>query len=154
MAKTSVLCPFSGKMCRECENYRGRHYFLCNVNNYRGHIKNTKGDDKAAFNSPHQINFEALSKRVNPWTKANNSISGEPEIILNVLDMETKKLRTCSIIEAKSWDWDNPNAIRVIEGRHITSWESLCDILKYKAEKGIKEVELHEGPLFLLITGG
>lgn len=154
MAKTSVLCPFSGKMCQECENYRGRHYFLCYVNNYRGHIKNTEGNDKAAFNSPHQINFEALSKRINPWTKVNNSISGELEITLNVLDMETKSTRTCSLEEARSWDWTNPRTVRVIDGRHITSWNTLCEVLKYRAEKGQTEVELHEGPFFLLIGGG
>ncbi len=155
MAKTSMVCPFSQKLCVECETYRGRHYFLCYVEKYRGYIKKSKKDNsKAAFNSPHQINFEALSKRVNPWTNASNTIGREPAIILKVLDMETKKVRTCSIEEAKSWDWANPRTVRVIDGRHITSWSDLCDILKYRAEKGQTEVELHEGPFFMLVSGG
>lgn len=29
MAKTKMICPFSGKQCRECPVYRGRHYYLC-----------------------------------------------------------------------------------------------------------------------------
>ncbi len=155
MAKTSVLCPFSGKMCKECENYRGRHYFLCFEKNYRGYIKKSQKDDtKAAFNSPHQINFDALSKHVNPWTKANNSIGGDTEMTLKVLDMETKNTRTCSLEEARSWDWTNPRTVRVIDGRHITGWSTLCEVVKYRAEKGQTEVELHEGPFFMLIGGG
>lgn len=155
MAKTSMLCPFSGKMCKECENYRGRHYFLCYVEKYRGYIpKANKGSIKADFNSPHQINFEALSKRINPWANAKNTMGREPEIMLKVMDMETKKVRTCSIEEAKLWDWSDPRTIRVIDGRHVTSWSNLCDMLKYRAEKGQTEVELHEGPFFLLINGG
>jgi hypothetical protein len=154
MAKTSMLCPFSGKMCKECETYRGRHYFFCYVEKYRGFIKQSNKEAQASFSSPHQINFDALSKKVNPWTSASNTLGAEPEIILNVLDMETKKVRTCTIAEAKSWDWSNPRTIRVIDGRHITSWHSLCDILKYRAGKGQREVELHEGPFFMLISGG
>ena len=154
MAKTSMLCPFSGKMCKECENYRGRHYFLCYVKNYRGYLKKFDTKAQASFNSPHQINFEALSKKINPWSNAQNSISGEPDITLKVLDAETQKVKTCTLEETKSWDWSNPRTVRVIEGRHITSWSELCDILKYRAERGETEVELHEGPFFLLINGG
>lgn len=29
MAKAKMVCPFSGKQCRECAVYRGRHYYLC-----------------------------------------------------------------------------------------------------------------------------
>lgn len=29
MAKVKMTCPFSGKPCRECSVYRGRHYYLC-----------------------------------------------------------------------------------------------------------------------------
>ena len=149
-----MLCPFSGKMCQECETYRGRHYFLCYVEKYRGCIKKPNKDTQASFNSPHQINFDALSKKVNPWTNAKNKLGGEPDIILKVLDMETKQVRTCTIAETKTWDWSNPRTVRVIDGRHITSWSDLCDILKYRAEKGQTEVELHEGPFFMLVSGG
>jgi hypothetical protein len=38
MAKTEMLCPFSNKPCRECPQYRGRHYFLCFHTKYRGYL--------------------------------------------------------------------------------------------------------------------
>lgn len=34
-----MICPFSGKLCRECPIFRGRHYFLCYKEDYRGFIK-------------------------------------------------------------------------------------------------------------------
>jgi len=38
MAKTKMICPFSKQVCRECPQYRGRHYYLCYKANYRGHM--------------------------------------------------------------------------------------------------------------------
>jgi len=34
-----MMCPFTGKLCRECALYRGRHYYLCFSKKYRGHIE-------------------------------------------------------------------------------------------------------------------
>ncbi len=31
-----MICPFSGTMCKDCPIYRGRHYFLCYCEKYRG----------------------------------------------------------------------------------------------------------------------
>ena len=39
MAKEDMLCPFTGKLCRECPLYRGRHYYLCFSKKYRGHLE-------------------------------------------------------------------------------------------------------------------
>ena len=36
MAKTRMLCPFSGELCKDCPVYRGRHYYLCFCSKYRG----------------------------------------------------------------------------------------------------------------------
>lgn len=36
MAKVSMVCPFSNKMCRDCAIYRGSHYYLCFKKEYRG----------------------------------------------------------------------------------------------------------------------
>jgi hypothetical protein len=44
MAKEDMLCPFTGKLCRECPIYRGRHYYLCFNKKYRGHIEKPGGD--------------------------------------------------------------------------------------------------------------
>ncbi len=38
MAKKRMLCPFSGKLCKECALYRGRHYYLCFCKEYRGYL--------------------------------------------------------------------------------------------------------------------
>ena len=38
MAKTKMICPFSGKLCEECPMYRGRHYYLCFAKKYRGYL--------------------------------------------------------------------------------------------------------------------
>ena len=38
MAKTKMLCPFTRELCRECAQYRGRHYYLCFCSKYRGYL--------------------------------------------------------------------------------------------------------------------
>ncbi|MBN1224737.1 MAG: hypothetical protein JXB23_15935 [Candidatus Aminicenantes bacterium] len=43
MAKKKMLCPFSGELCRECPQYRGRHYYLCFSTKYRGYLGHGKG---------------------------------------------------------------------------------------------------------------
>lgn len=42
MAKKKMLCPFSKELCRECAQYRGRHYYLCYCSKYRGYLGNPK----------------------------------------------------------------------------------------------------------------
>ena len=44
MAKTKMICPFSKELCRECPQYRGRHYYLCFCTNYRGYLENPEGE--------------------------------------------------------------------------------------------------------------
>lgn len=38
MAKVDMICPFSGVACKECPIYRGRHYYLCFCEKYRGSL--------------------------------------------------------------------------------------------------------------------
>lgn len=38
MAKIRVICPFSNELCKECALYRGRHYYLCFCQKYRGYL--------------------------------------------------------------------------------------------------------------------
>ena len=40
MAKVDMKCPFSGRLCKSCPIYVGRHYYLCFKPEYRGHIPN------------------------------------------------------------------------------------------------------------------
>jgi hypothetical protein len=48
MAKERMICPFSNRLCEECALYRGRHYYLCFCQKYRGYLGNpaeaTKGN--------------------------------------------------------------------------------------------------------------
>ncbi|MFH1321340.1 MAG: hypothetical protein ABII90_11915 [Bacteroidota bacterium] len=44
MAKTEMMCPFSEMLCIECPQYRGRHFYLCFNDKYRGYL----GDQKKA----------------------------------------------------------------------------------------------------------
>jgi hypothetical protein len=48
VAKEDMLCPFSGKLCRECALYRGRHYYLCFSKKYRGHLEKSEGATKGS----------------------------------------------------------------------------------------------------------
>jgi hypothetical protein len=48
MAKKEMICPFSGRVCEECPLYRGRHYFLCFCDQYRGHLNKTNDNGGTA----------------------------------------------------------------------------------------------------------
>ncbi len=47
MAKAEMMCPFSGKSCKECPIYRGRHYYLCFCKQYRGYVKEAEKESRA-----------------------------------------------------------------------------------------------------------
>jgi hypothetical protein len=57
LAKVKMICPFSGKYCKECSLYRGRHYLLCFNNNYRGYLKESaRGASKDTDNTRDKVN--------------------------------------------------------------------------------------------------
>jgi hypothetical protein len=43
MAKERMICPFSNRLCEECALYRGRHYYLCFYQKYRGYLNRPGG---------------------------------------------------------------------------------------------------------------
>lgn len=47
MSREAGICPFSGKTCRECAIYWGRHFELCASNNYR--LKETRAAKAKAW---------------------------------------------------------------------------------------------------------
>ncbi len=64
MAKTKMLCPFTRELCRECAQYRGRHYYLCFCSKYRGYIgdpgdrteqESRQRDTREKFDLPSQL---------------------------------------------------------------------------------------------------
>jgi hypothetical protein len=59
-----MLCPFTKELCRECAQYRGRHYYLCFCTKYRGYLGNSEDHaeqktggrgDKEKFDMPLQL---------------------------------------------------------------------------------------------------
>jgi hypothetical protein len=66
MAKEDMLCPFTGKLCRECSLYRGRHYYLCFSEKYRGHLgkseRVTKGTTPGTSEAEYDEHFKPLTK--------------------------------------------------------------------------------------------
>lgn len=151
MAKIAMVCPFNRKLCDECSLYRGRHYYLCFCEKYRGYIGEAEGKTRAGSDR-HPVDFHALMKLMEPW--AGHRPEVEPKIKLKVIDMESGEVRVCPLDEAKTWDWDNPKMVRVVSGFHIASWDKLVEVASFKARKGYQEVEVYEGPRFMMLAGG
>jgi hypothetical protein len=63
MAKEQVLCPFSKKLCAECALYRGRHYYLCYCQNYRGYL-GEKGKRKKPNKTTTNGNYDIPSLNI------------------------------------------------------------------------------------------
>ena len=77
MAKTKMMCPFSDKLCKECALYRGRHYYLCFCEKYRGYMDETRQGSKAkpsfalgtgAVNRKFEIPLVKPKNAVDPFT--------------------------------------------------------------------------------------
>jgi hypothetical protein len=60
MAKTKMLCPFSGGLCKDCPVYRGRHFYLCFYPKYRGCL-NKKGKIPPVLRRGYNGKFEMPS---------------------------------------------------------------------------------------------
>ncbi len=66
LAKKEMICPFSGRLCRNCAIYTGRHYFLCYAKNYKGSLVRERGEGELFHQKPQrafaipEINIKAL----------------------------------------------------------------------------------------------
>jgi hypothetical protein len=115
------------------------------------------GEHQACANGPDDhiaAYFQAVEKLLNPWAGKGIQTKNAPRIRLKVIDVESKKTRFCEFDEAKTWDWGNPEMMRLIDGRQVKSFDNLTDIVCYKAEKGYEEVKIYEYPRFMLLAGG
>ena len=146
MAKT-IHCPITRNPCTECALYRGRHY----------HLNFSKQGQGCCTEEPkglRALDFRAFEKFLEPWAGKYCQERSEPDIRVKLINMETEVPKICSFDDAKTWDWSNPLTLRLIDGRHINSLDRFTEILKYKIEKGCEEVEVYEGPRFMLLAGG
>ena len=73
---------------------------------------------------------------------------------LKLTDRETGKSRYCTLAEAKTWDWANPELWRIVNGWQITSYNRFLSMLIMKGDKGQEEVEILEAPRFPMLSGG
>lgn len=141
MAKTPMLCPFSGKLCRECPLFRGRHYFLCNNEHYRGYIKPVvKPEEKKRFPEP---DFDTLENLCEPWATNENGVKSGTKIKLKLIDKVNGTTRNCKPSEIQEWEWDNPNVVRTCSGRHLTK-DKLIKIISYEEARGTEEIVITE----------
>lgn len=73
---------------------------------------------------------------------------------LVLLDRETGRDRCCTLDEAETWDWANPEMWRIVSGWQMTSFDDFLNMLHMKAEKGIEEVQILQAPRFMMLSGG
>ncbi len=86
MAKRKMNCPFSGKGCKECSIYRGRHYFLCFSKRYRGVI-----GDRAE-------NIEEAMKNTTFFPSSTDE-KKEPKVAMDKWDKSVYGTETVLIVE-------------------------------------------------------
>ncbi len=153
MAKTNMLCPFSNRLCSECPLYRGRHYYLSLCQQYRGHIGKSQEKTKAGADH-NSVDFQAMWKMVQPWAGAAPQPEAETKIKLRLIDVEDETSRFFDLEEAKAWDWSDPTIMRVIGDLQVTSWDNLVEIVRFKAKKGHRQLDVYEAPRFMLLGGG
>ena len=152
MAKTNMLCPFSDRLCSECPLYRGRHYYLGSCQKYRGYIEKEEGKTESG-NNHRPVDFEEMWQLVQPWTEGSPSQS-QPKVKLRLIDVDLETSRDFELEEAKSWNWDDPETMRMIGNLQVTSWDKLVEILHFKEKKGYRQVDVYEAPRFMLLGGG
>ncbi len=90
MAKWKMNCPFSGKGCKECSIYRGRHYFLCFSKRYRGVI----GDRVE--------NYEEAMKNTTFFPSSRDE-KKEPKVSMDKWDKSVFGTETVLIVEDDSY---------------------------------------------------
>ena len=137
MAKDAMICPFSGSACRECPIYRGRHYYLCFDKRYRGHVDRVGQANNRTLREA-DGDIEVIPKQVGPFGDGDYK-----ELRLKVIDTDTSLSEYCDIEDAKNWDYGSHNPIVVVDGRHITSWDKLIEVLSLQGYKDSQEVAVH-----------
>jgi hypothetical protein len=73
VAKERMICPFSNRLCEECAFYRGRHYYLCFCQKYRGYL-----------GKPGEVNKENLT--FVPGARSNGKFEIPPIIPASAID--------------------------------------------------------------------
>jgi hypothetical protein len=109
--------------------------------------KNGPQDPIAAY-------FLEMEEILKPLSEKSTKTKDELTISLNLIDAESGKAKPCGLDEAQAWNWEDYHTMRIINDRHIKSFDHLLDVLCYKELKGDKEVNLYEFPRFMFLCGG
>ncbi len=154
MVKQDFLCPITHGLCKDCALYRGRHYSMPFCRFYRDR---TKGSDPARSAPFDAESFKELNRMLEPW-KTEMAMSADPEsyraVKIKIIDMEADTFRYCRLEEMETWDWHNREQVRIIDGRQVTSFDQLLKMVAYLKGEGYGEIELYEGPRFMMLGGG
>ncbi len=148
MAKTPMRCPFTEKICEECQIYRGRHYYLCANEHYRGYIQTKQ---KAVPAQPKKLDLDMMKKLFEPWAVSGADTSTPSKVTLKVINKENGEIRIITSEEAGKLDWENLNTMRTVNGTHVGSYEKLMEIVRYLEAKGEKEIVIIESPFFMTV---
>jgi len=155
MAKTPMRCPFNEKLCKECQIYRGRHYYLCTCEKYRGYIR---PPNKVVIDGQLKtVDMEMIKRLFEPWSASHSKIKNNvitTTVKLKVIDMETGKERYIEPEDIQTWKWGDPSIIRVVNGTHVTSPGKLMEIVRYNESRGATVLIIYEAPSFMLLGGG
>ena len=140
--------------CVTSVRFIGADIITCvSARNIGATLVSRKGHAKSSV-VQHPVDIMTVWKQLEPWAGTGLLPGTKPEIKLKVIYMESGETRVCDLDEAKTWDWSNPEMMRMIGGAQITSWDKLVEIVLFKAKKGYREVELYEAPRFLMLGGG
>ena len=147
-ACSPAYCPFSHGVCTECAIYRGRHrYMSFSQKDDIGKNGNGTKDHIADY-------FRGMEALSNPWAERSTMSKEELSITLVLIDAETGKRRNCELSEAQTWDWGDPETMRIINDRQVVGFQHLVDILCHKELEGEKEVAMYQFPRFMFLCGG
>jgi hypothetical protein len=150
---TNRVCPFTRKSCIECALYRGRHCYLGRRHPARNPAVESENERKGPAPGP-TIDLRRLGDPLRRGTTAGVGSAGRPRFRLRITDMETDETRVCEFGEARTWDWNRSQMLRLIDGCQITSLDQLLEIACRKADKGCEEVDVCEAPRLMLFSGG
>ena len=126
--------------CAECDIHRGKDG-LCEGYSTKPNLN-------------HVPKFKTPEKSGSKTDIDNDSLEPAPKIKITLVDVEHNTSRTVDLNEAKTWDWKNPEMIRLIGDWQVKNYEALRFILSEKERKGLDEVKIYESPRFMLLCGG
>ena len=144
--KTTRLCPFSHRDCRQCAIFRGKHLYL----NVCKAAPGTPDKKIKALSSSKPVVYKTAKGVSGPRIKKSDT-EALPGIAIKVIDAATEESAYHGLKEAEKWDWNDPTLTRVSEDVNVYSWEELVEIARSRAKSGYREMVVRIVPRYMLI---